>query len=156
MVTRLSGGLTPADGADPRTFPAIWNSAADEIDAKVVKDSQAGAPFLIWGAESASTPALNSNLSMGNGETTGEIVMPHDGSVTKLTMYSAGPSGTNTLQIIKNGTLQGSSYQISSSAATATQVLASPLTFVAGDSINLQFTAVGGGPVVGSMFGFWD
>lgn len=32
-VTRLSGGLTPADGADPRTFPAIWNATADDIEA---------------------------------------------------------------------------------------------------------------------------
>lgn len=32
MVTRLSGGLTPADGADPRTFPTIWNSTATEIE----------------------------------------------------------------------------------------------------------------------------
>jgi len=32
MVTRLSGGLTPADGADPRTFPAIWNATATEIE----------------------------------------------------------------------------------------------------------------------------
>jgi hypothetical protein len=33
MVTRLSGGLTPADGADPRTFPAIWNATAVSIEA---------------------------------------------------------------------------------------------------------------------------
>jgi len=33
MVTRLSGGLTPADGADPRTFPAIWNATATNIEA---------------------------------------------------------------------------------------------------------------------------
>ena len=32
MVTRLSGGLTPADGADPRTFPAIWNATATDIE----------------------------------------------------------------------------------------------------------------------------
>jgi hypothetical protein len=32
MVTRLSGGLTPADGADPRTFPAIWNVTAVDIE----------------------------------------------------------------------------------------------------------------------------
>jgi hypothetical protein len=31
-VTRLSGGLTPGDGADPRTFPAIWNATADYIE----------------------------------------------------------------------------------------------------------------------------
>ena len=34
MVTRLSGGLTPADGADPRTFPAIWNTTAGTIEAQ--------------------------------------------------------------------------------------------------------------------------
>jgi hypothetical protein len=32
VVTRLSGGLTPADGSDPRTFPGIWNAAADELE----------------------------------------------------------------------------------------------------------------------------
>jgi len=32
-VTRLIGGVTPADGADPRTFPAIWNATADIIEA---------------------------------------------------------------------------------------------------------------------------
>jgi hypothetical protein len=31
-VTRLVGGLTPGDGSDPRTFPAIWNATADVID----------------------------------------------------------------------------------------------------------------------------
>jgi hypothetical protein len=31
-VTRLTGGLTPGDGADPRTFPAIWNATADDIE----------------------------------------------------------------------------------------------------------------------------
>lgn len=32
-ITRLSGGLTPGDGADPRTFPAIWNATADDLEA---------------------------------------------------------------------------------------------------------------------------
>jgi energy-converting hydrogenase Eha subunit E len=32
-ITRLSGGLTPADGADPRTFPTIWNGTADDLEA---------------------------------------------------------------------------------------------------------------------------
>jgi hypothetical protein len=31
-VTRLSGGLTPANGSDPRTFPAIWNATAEDIE----------------------------------------------------------------------------------------------------------------------------
>jgi len=32
-VSRLTGGLTPPNGADPRTFPTIWNATADVIDA---------------------------------------------------------------------------------------------------------------------------
>jgi predicted RecA/RadA family phage recombinase len=32
-ITRLTGGLTPADGADPRTFPAVWNGTADDLEA---------------------------------------------------------------------------------------------------------------------------
>jgi hypothetical protein len=31
-VTRLSGGLTPPDGSDPRTFPSIWNNTAGQIE----------------------------------------------------------------------------------------------------------------------------
>jgi hypothetical protein len=32
-ITRLSGGTSPANGSDPRTFPAIWNNAVDDIEA---------------------------------------------------------------------------------------------------------------------------
>ena len=31
-ITRLSGGNTPADGSDPRTFPAIWNATATALE----------------------------------------------------------------------------------------------------------------------------
>lgn len=31
-ITTLSGGNTPADGSDPRTFPAIWNSTATQLE----------------------------------------------------------------------------------------------------------------------------
>ena len=31
-LTRLSGGTSPADGSDPRTFPAIWNSSATSLE----------------------------------------------------------------------------------------------------------------------------
>jgi hypothetical protein len=37
-ITRLSGGLTPANGADPRTFPAIWNTTADTIEGLDLND----------------------------------------------------------------------------------------------------------------------
>jgi hypothetical protein len=32
-VQRLAGGNTPANGGDPRTFPAIWNGTADDLEA---------------------------------------------------------------------------------------------------------------------------
>lgn len=31
-ITRLEGGLTPADGSDPRTFPTIWNATSDLVE----------------------------------------------------------------------------------------------------------------------------
>jgi hypothetical protein len=31
-ITRLSGGTTPANGSDPRTFPAIWNASATSLE----------------------------------------------------------------------------------------------------------------------------
>jgi len=34
-IDRLSGGNTPADGSDPRTFPAIWNATATLLEANV-------------------------------------------------------------------------------------------------------------------------
>ena len=36
-LTRLSGGNTPADGSDPRTFPAIWNASATAIEGAIAE-----------------------------------------------------------------------------------------------------------------------
>lgn len=37
-ITRLSGGTTPADGSDPRTFPTIWNATASALEALDLTD----------------------------------------------------------------------------------------------------------------------
>lgn len=37
-ITRLSGGNTPADGSDPRTFPAIWNATSTALEALELED----------------------------------------------------------------------------------------------------------------------
>lgn len=37
-ITRLSGGTSPADGSDPRTFPAIWNATSDALEALDLND----------------------------------------------------------------------------------------------------------------------
>ncbi len=36
-ITRLSGGNTPADGGDPRTFPAIWNATATSLESALAE-----------------------------------------------------------------------------------------------------------------------
>jgi hypothetical protein len=57
-LERLVGGLTPADGADPRTFPTIWNQAADLIedaaeDADEAKTIAAGLDGRVTAVETA-------------------------------------------------------------------------------------------------------
>jgi hypothetical protein len=37
-ITRLSGGITPANGSDPRTFPAIWNDTATALEGLDIED----------------------------------------------------------------------------------------------------------------------
>ena len=162
MVTRLTGGLTPADGGDPRTFPAIWNVTATDIETaqsditdRVVKDDSTGAPFLVWGEENASGGTVGQNLSLGNGGVSTELVMPVAGKITALGMFLDVSGTTTTLQVVKNGTLAGSGYQISGDQKRQAVTLASPLTFSAGDSINLQFTVGGASICVGSIFGYW-
>jgi len=36
-ITRLTGGNTPADGGDPRTFPAIWNATATSLESALAE-----------------------------------------------------------------------------------------------------------------------
>lgn len=37
-ISRLSGGTSPADGSDPRTFPTIWNATASALEALDLTD----------------------------------------------------------------------------------------------------------------------
>jgi len=77
-VTRLTGGLTPADGSDPRTFPAIWDGFATDLEAGVysrvptggsagqvlVKDS--GTDYdAVWADEPALSFPMFSNYAIG-------------------------------------------------------------------------------------------
>jgi hypothetical protein len=46
-ITRLTGGLTPGDGADPRTFPAIWNATADVLDDAILPTGGSAGQVLV-------------------------------------------------------------------------------------------------------------
>lgn len=46
-LTRLSGGNTPADGSDPRTFPAIWNASATAIEGAIATIPEGGASVTV-------------------------------------------------------------------------------------------------------------
>jgi hypothetical protein len=40
VVTRLIGGNTPGDGADPRTFPTVYDELVDEVENKANIDHE--------------------------------------------------------------------------------------------------------------------
>lgn len=79
-LTRLSGGNTPADGSDPRTFPAIWNASATSI-------------------ESVATDLDTAEGDITNLENTKATIVNTDGD-DGITIYvgSVDPDGTYTLE----------------------------------------------------------
>lgn len=108
-------------------------------------------------------PAPGTGLSWGAGGTAMAITMPKAGRVVALSMMVASLDGTATIELSHNGAGQGLTYQIEStaSAENVSQVLdltATPLTFAAFDTLDLQGagvqpTATG---VVASVFVVFD
>jgi hypothetical protein len=104
-ITRLIGGLTPADGSDPRTFPVIWNTTADLIES-IENDVDDRAPLLLTEsvktanytlalADIATVVAVNSSSNL-------TITVPTNASVTfpvgsVVNVYRAG-AGTVTVE----------------------------------------------------------
>lgn len=74
-VTRLSGGLTPGDGADPRTFPAIFNAAADVIDANETAVASQGSAIT---AVEADVDALQAGFVTHGTSTGGTVALTFD------------------------------------------------------------------------------
>lgn len=81
-VTRLSGGLTPGDGGDPRTFPAIFNDAADVIDATAGSAVALGSAVASQGSAIDVLEALNP-VQFGT-------AVPTDGQVLTFSTAVAG------------------------------------------------------------------
>jgi hypothetical protein len=66
MVTRLTGGNSPGDGADPRTFPAVYDELADAVEAvaqTVDRPARLWLPAVQW--TDGTTYSMNNN---GDGE----------------------------------------------------------------------------------------
>lgn len=93
-ITRLSGGLTPANGADPRTFPAIWNATATDIETAESEIDTLQAGIVSLGTSTGGTASLNF--------TTGEVLRSHQVSGTAITVSATGytPGSTRTLRIL--------------------------------------------------------
>lgn len=107
-ITRLSGGLTPADGADPRTFPTIWNATADDIEQAETDIATQGSAIdflesgaVTFGTSSGGTASLNF--------ATGEVLRSHQVSGTAVAVaasnYVAG--STRTLRILGGTAVAG-------------------------------------------------
>ena len=92
-VTRLTGGLTPGDGADPRTFPAIWNATADDIEQAEADIDVLQSGVVSHGTSTGGTVALN--FSSGNAL----VSHPITGSSVAVTGVSYLPGSTRTVRL---------------------------------------------------------
>jgi len=106
-VTRLTGGLSPANGNDPRTFPQIWNATADDIEQTESDVASQGsavsvletdvdvlqAGFVSHGTSTGGTVALN--FSSGNALVSHLI----SGSSVAVTGVSYLPGFTRTVRL---------------------------------------------------------
>jgi hypothetical protein len=140
-VPRLSGGLTPGAAGDPRTFPQIWNATADVIDTAVLSTSVSGNVFVVTSERNAALTA-GQNLAVGNGATDKQASLPFACKVLSLT-FSPGPAhtGSTTLEVVKNGTAQGSDYRVvASGTSVQSLVFSTPLSLAAGDRFAVQCT----------------
>ena len=61
-LTRLSGGNTPADGSDPRTFPAIWNASATAIETAIDEAGGGGGSITVSDTPPTDPAPENGNL----------------------------------------------------------------------------------------------
>jgi hypothetical protein len=95
-ITRLTGGLTPANGGDPRTFPVIWNATADVVESnEVAVLSQGSAITTLEGTVASQGSAISAieawDIDDLNDVSLGTAVM--DGQV--LAFSTAIPGWTN-------------------------------------------------------------
>ena len=88
-ITRLSGGNTPADGSDPRTFPAIWNATATTLEANV---GEGGGSITV--SPTAPTDPAPASGDLWWNSTEGELYVYYNDGTSSQWVAAAGPSVT--------------------------------------------------------------
>lgn len=129
-VTRLSGGLTPPDGSDPRTFPSIWNNTAGQIETVQGQVS----------ALQGTATALGAGLSSLGSTVVAQGVAISDVEAGIVSLESS-TGGTATLDFV-NGPLLVS-HQVSEASVSV-----EALNYVPGSSRTVRFV---GGTAVASL-----
>ena len=102
--------------------------------------------FTITGERSSATPTVGQNYALGNGSAITEAPMSFAGQVTRVSVFlGSSATGTLTVELVKNGTGQGSSYYASRTGAGASvTTFGTPLSFDAGDSLNVSVQSTSG------------
>ena len=88
-IDRLSGGNTPADGSDPRTFPAIWNATAAILEANV---GEGGGSITV--SPTAPTDPVPASGDLWWNSTEGELYVYYNDGSSSQWVAAAGPSVT--------------------------------------------------------------
>ena len=98
-LTRLSGGNTPADGSDPRTFPAIWNASATAIENAIATIPEGGASVTV--SETAPVSPTEGDLWLNSTEAK-MYVYYNDGTSAQWVAAVGGtvPSQGKILQVV--------------------------------------------------------
>jgi hypothetical protein len=104
----LTGGLTPGDGSDPRTFPEIFNAAADDIEQAQSDISSQGSAISVLESEVDVLQAGVVSLGTSTGGTaaltfaSGAPLISHEVSGTAVVVtgsdYTVG--STRTLRLV--------------------------------------------------------
>ena len=129
------------------TNPNITLNSDETVSANglVSTSSVSGNVIVVTGERNTAFTGTGQNLPFGNGNQTREYPFPYAGKVIAAALKGGGAhTGTTTMQLVKNGTVQGSSYQLSVTGIGTVdyEVFGTPLAFAAGDSINLTTTAI--------------
>jgi hypothetical protein len=124
-LTRLSGGNSPADGSDPRTFPAIWNASATAIEDAIATIPEGGASVTV--SETAPVSPAEGDLWLNSTEA--KMYVYYDDDTSEQWVAAVGgtvPSQGKILQVVS--TTKTDTFSTSSTSFTAITGLSASIT----------------------------